>query len=110
MRLPKPIKQVRNFSDLFIPKEHRLSELDMNRNFWNDLTRLNDAFPNCTIYLTYFLIRFDEHYYGIDLKLKSNNKDLNQRLQNLYDRLYYKGNFRIPDLYRDYFLGHSKPV
>jgi len=53
--IPKPFKQITHFIDLLIPKEHISKSREMNMVLWNQLMRINSAFPKVTITVEHLL-------------------------------------------------------
>jgi len=103
MSIPKPFKQVKHFTEIYIPKEHHTADTYNNREFWNRLMYLNSKFPNCTIYLDYYILRLDADYCAVDVKLKSHNKSQQKLLIQVYLDFYHRTPFLIPPRYKDYF-------
>ncbi len=94
--LPNSFVQNIHYDENHIPKRHLDKYNTENINFWNALNALNFKNPKSTIYLDFFLVDIDFIFYGIDVKLNSDNTELLNRLAYIYKRYYYRGYFRIP--------------
>lgn len=82
--IPKPFKQITHYNDLLIPKEHINKSQEMNRELWNQLMRINSAFPRVTITVEHLLKDLGGGYYSIDMKLKSRNAEVQKHLYTAY--------------------------
>lgn len=83
--MPKPIKQSLKYNSLLIPKEHKSVIQLANFELWNELGVINLNYPNVQITVDHVVKEFG-NYYGIDLKLKCRNKDVQKMLDATYER------------------------
>lgn len=84
--LPKPIKQKVHYSDLIVPKEHRETAQRMSMDIWNQLGRINSAFPKEEILVDHFLRKMEGGLYTIDMRVASSNPEVQQHLDEAYNR------------------------
>lgn len=103
--LPKSFKQKTHYNDLIVPKEHRETAQRLSMDIWNQLCRINSAFPEEEITVDHFLREMDRGLYTIDMKVTSTNPKVQRHLDEAYKRWMYFPRFPRPDILRDSDLG-----
>lgn len=83
--MPKSIKQSLKYNSLLLPKDHKNEIQLANFDLWNELSRINLAFPKVQINVDHVIKDFG-NYYGIDLRLSCRNMDVQKLLDDTYER------------------------
>jgi len=95
--MPRSFKQITHYNDLLIPKEHINKSREMNGELWNQLMRINSAFPKMTIVVEHLLKDFGDEFYSLDMKLKCKNVDVQKHLDAAHKSHMYLPRFRKSD-------------
>lgn len=106
--LPKPFKQKVHYNDLVVPKEHRETAQRMSMDIWNQLMRINSAFPRVQIKVDHFLREMEGGLYTIDIKVSCSNPEVQKHLDDAYKRWMYWPRFSRPEILRDSDFGFKK--
>lgn len=106
--IPKPFKQKVHYNDLIVPKDHRETAQRMSMDIWNQLGRINSAFPNEEITVDHFLREMGGGLYTIDMKVTSTNSEVQKHLDQAYRQCMYWPRFERPEILRDSDFGIKK--
>lgn len=106
--IPKPFKQKVHYNDLIVPKNHRETAQRMSMDIWNQLGKINTAFPSEEITVDHFLREMGGGLYTIDMKVTSANSEVQKHLDEAYKQWMYWPRFERPEILRDSDFGIKK--
>lgn len=95
--IPKAIKQSVSYNDLLIPKEHTNKSREMNMGLWNQIMRINSAFPREEITVEHLLKDMPGGRYSLDMRLGCSNPQVQKLLNEAYSLHIYLPSFKRPD-------------
>jgi hypothetical protein len=107
--IPKPFNQKQKYNELILPKEHRESAQRASTDIWNELTKINQAYPNDEIVIEYFLRDMGKGLYSIDMRLSCDRIDVQQHLNQAYERYMQLPRFVKPQHLTDEELEFIEP-
>ena len=106
--LPKPFKQTVLYNHMLIPEDHRRTSQEMNMDIWNDLMRINSSYPKEEILIEHVLRDLGRGQYSIDMRLICSSQEVQNKLDEAYERHMYWPRFKKPDtLNESDFLEHG---
>jgi hypothetical protein len=94
---PKEIKQIMSYNHLLVPKEHRTISQELSMDIWNDISRINSAFPRAQIVVEHLIKDVDSKCYSIDMKLSCRNTKVQKLLDEYYQKHMYLPMFEKDD-------------
>jgi len=97
--MPKEIKQIMRYNHLLVPKEHRTTVHELNMDIWNDITRINSAFPRAQIVVEHVIKDVDSGCYSLDMKLSCKNLKVQKLLDEYYEKHMYLPMFQKDENY-----------
>ena len=95
--LPMPFKQTMLYNQLLIPEEHRKKAQEMSMDIWNDLTRIDSAYPSEEITIEHILKDLGKGLYSIDMRLNCANPKVQEYLDKAYEQHMYLPRLDKPD-------------
>ncbi len=84
--IPEPIKQVVKYNQLLVPKEHRETAQRLDMDIWNDIMRINSAFPRAQIVVDHKIRDLNSKCYSLDRKLTCRNPKVQKLLNEFYEK------------------------
>lgn len=98
--IPKPFTQKALYNELLIPKDHIEKSRELNMELWNQLMRINSAYPKEEIIIEHTLKDFGDDRYSLDITLSCKNTDVQQYLDEAYKKHIYLPQFEKPNNFK----------
>jgi len=87
--IPKEIKQSVLYNHLLVPKAHRETAQRLDMEIWNDIMRINSAFPRAQIIIEHVIRDLNTKCYSLDMKIACRNPKVQKLLDECYERHMY---------------------